>query len=579
MENIIPMKKTYLLLLCLFTGIMGYAQTKDEHYFKVAKNLDIFNAIYKNLDMMYVDTLDADVTVGTGINAMLRSLDPYTEYYPASKSEDVKMMLTGKYAGIGSLIRYNFKLGRVCIDEPYENMPAAEVGLKKGDIILAIDGEDMTKKDNEYVSSHLRGDAGTTFELKIHRPSTNKDMKFKITRRAIQMPAVTYYGLQKNGFGYLNLNSFTEGCAKSVRNAIIDMKEKGMKGLVFDLRGNGGGSEYEAVNIVNCFVPKGRLVVSNRGKMKRVNHDYYTESEPVDTVMPVVLLVNGNTASAAEITSGSLQDFDRGVVMGTKTFGKGLVQTVMNLPYNAQMKMTTNKYFIPSGRCIQKINYKHNATGGSEVVADSLTREFKTLHGRIVRDGGGIMPDIKVEADSMPNITYYLAAVRDSNELIDSWEEKYIAAHPTIAKPSEFKLTDDDFNDFKKTVLASSFKYDPMSGKQLDELEKLAKFEGYYDDAKPEFEALRKKLHHNLSKDLDLAKTSIMQVLQSDIVTAYYYQRGAVENGLQMDKQVQAAFDLLADKAKYDSILQPKPQAVAEAKAQTVAKSQPKRKK
>ena len=546
MEIILPMKKTYLLLLCLFTGIMGYAQTKDEHYFKVAKNLDIFNTIYKNLDMMYVDTLDADVTVSTGINAMLRSLDPYTEYYPASKSGDVKMMLTGKYA---------------------------EVGLKKGDIILSIDGEDMTKKDNEYVSNHLRGDAGTTFELKIHRPSTNKDMKFKITRRAIQLPAVTYYGLQKNGFGYLNLSSFTEGCAKAVRNAVIDMKEKGMKGLVFDLRGNGGGSEYEAVNIVNCFVPKGRLVVSNRGKMKKVNHDYYTESEPVDTLMPVVLLVNGNTASAAEITSGSLQDFDRGVVMGTKTFGKGLVQTVMNLPYNAQMKMTTNKYYIPSGRCIQKINYKHNASGGAEVVADSLTRAFKTLHGRVVRDGGGIMPDIKVEADSMPNITYYLAAVRDSNELIDSWEEKYIATHPTIAKPLAFKLTDDDFNDFKQSVLASSFKYDPMSGKQLDELEKLAKFEGYYDDAKAEFDALRKKLHHNLAKDLDLAKASIMQVLQSDIVTAYYYQRGAVENGLQADKQVQAAFDLLADKAKYNSILQPKPQQPA------VTKAQPKRKK
>ena len=457
--------------------------------------------------------------------------------------------------------------------EPYENMPAAEVGLKKGDIILSIDGEDMTKKDNEYVSNHLRGDAGTTFELKIHRPSTNKDMKFKITRRAIQLPAVTYYGLQKNGFGYLNLSSFTEGCAKAVRNAVIDMKEKGMKGLVFDLRGNGGGSEYEAVNIVNCFVPKGRLVVSNRGKMKKVNHDYYTESEPVDTLMPVVLLVNGNTASAAEITSGSLQDFDRGVVMGTKTFGKGLVQTVMNLPYNAQMKMTTNKYYIPSGRCIQKINYKHNASGGAEVVADSLTRAFKTLHGRVVRDGGGIMPDIKVEADSMPNITYYLAAVRDSNELIDSWEEKYIATHPTIAKPLAFKLTDDDFNDFKQSVLASSFKYDPMSGKQLDELEKLAKFEGYYDDAKAEFDALRKKLHHNLAKDLDLAKASIMQVLQSDIVTAYYYQRGAVENGLQADKQVQAAFDLLADKAKYNSILQPKPQQPA------VTKAQPKRKK
>ncbi len=553
------MKKTYLLLLCLFTGVFGYAQNTDEHYFKVAKNLDLFNVIYKNLDMMYVDTLDADITIGSGINALLRSLDPYTEYYPANKSQDVKMMLTGKYAGIGSLIRYNYKLGRVCIDEPYENMPAAKAGLKKGDIILSIDGEDMTKKDNEYVSSHLRGDSGSTFELKVHRPSTGKDMKFKVTRGAIQMPAVTYYGVQANGFGYLNLRSYTEGCARDVRNAIIDMKEKGMKGLVLDLRGNGGGSEMEAVNIVNCLVPKGRLVVSNRGKMKKVNHDYYTQVEPVDTIMPVVVLVNGNTASAAEITSGSLQDFDRAVVMGTKTFGKGLVQTVMNLPYNAQMKLTTNKYYIPSGRCIQKINYRHNGKGGAEVVADSLTRTFKTLHGRTVKDGGGIMPDIKVENDSMPNITYYLAAVRDSNELVDSWEQKYITAHPTIAKPSEFCLTDDDFNDFKKTVVASSFKYDDISGKQLDELEKLAKFEGYYDDAKAEFDALRKKLHHNIEKDLDKAKESIMQVLTNDIVTAYYFQRGAVENALRTDKQAKAAFELLADKAKYEAILRPSP--------------------
>ena len=562
------MKKTYLLLLCLFTGLFGYAQNKDEHYFKVAKNLDLFNAIYKNLDMMYVDTLDADITIGTGINAILRSLDPYTEFYPANKTQDIKMMLTGKYAGIGSLIRYNFKIGRVCIDEPYENMPAAKVGLKKGDVILSIDGEDMTKKDNEYVSNHLRGDAGTTFELKIHRPSTGKDMKFKVTRRAIQLPAVTYYGVQSNGFGYLNLNSYTEGCSRDVRNAIIEMKEKGMKGLVLDLRGNGGGSEMEAVNIVNCFVPKGRLVVSNRGKMKKVNHDYYTQVEPVDSVMPIVVLVNGSTASAAEITSGSLQDFDRAVVVGTKTYGKGLVQTVMNLPYNAQMKFTTNKYYIPSGRCIQKINYRHNGKGGAVVVADSLTHTFKTLHGRLVKDGGGIMPDIKVENDSMPNITYYLAAVRDSNELVDTWEQKYIASHHTIAKPSDFSLTDDDFNDFKKTVMASSFKYDDISGKQLSELEKLAKFEGYYDDAKAEFDALRKKLHHNLGKDLDKAKESIMQVLTNDIVTAYYFQRGAMENTLRTDKQVKAAFDLLSDKAKYDSILRPTPVALPTTKSQ-----------
>jgi carboxyl-terminal processing protease len=258
------MRKTFLTLACLLLATMSWAQADADHNFKVAKNLEVFNTIYRNLDMMYVDTLDADEVVGYGINSMLHSLDPYTEYYPEDKSKDVKMMLTGKYAGIGSLIRYNFKLGRVCIDEPYENMPAAEVGLKKGDIILSIDGEDMTKRDNNYVSDHLRGDAGTTFLLKVLRPSTGKEMKFKVTRRAIQLPAVPYYGLQQDGIGYLNLNQFTEGCGKIVRNAIIDMKKQGMKALVFDLRGNGGGSEPEAVNIVNCFVPKGKLVVSNK---------------------------------------------------------------------------------------------------------------------------------------------------------------------------------------------------------------------------------------------------------------------------------------------------------------------------
>ena len=284
------MRKTFLTLACLLLATMSWAQADADHNFKVAKNLEVFNTIYRNLDMMYVDTLDADEVVGYGINSMLHSLDPYTEYYPEDKSKDVKMMLTGKYAGIGSLIRYNFKLGRVCIDEPYENMPAAEVGLKKGDVILSIDGEDMTKRDNNYVSDHLRGDAGTTFLLKVLRPSTGKEMKFKITRRAIQLPAVPYYGLQQDGIGYLNLNQFTEGCGKIVRNAIIDMKKQGMKALVFDLRGNGGGSEPEAVNIVNCFVPKGKLVVSNRGKVKRMNNDYFTTVEPWCSSTAAVLL-------------------------------------------------------------------------------------------------------------------------------------------------------------------------------------------------------------------------------------------------------------------------------------------------
>lgn len=546
-----------LLAIGFCLSVAAFSQNED-HNFKVSKNLDVLNVIYKNLDLMYVDTLDADEVVGNGINAMLRSLDPYTVYYPADKSGDLKMMLTGKYAGIGSLIRYNYKLGRVCIDEPYEHMPADEAGLKKGDVILTIDGEDVTQKDNNYVSDHLRGDAGTTFELKIFRPSTGKNMKFKITRRAIQLPAVPYYGLQKDGIGYLNLTSFTEGCGKIVRNAIIDMKGKGMKGLVLDLRGNGGGSEQEAVNIVNCFVPKGKMVVSNRGKMKRVNRDYLTQVEPVDTLLPVVVLVNNSSASSSEITSGALQDFDRAVIMGTRTYGKGLVQSMVDLPYNGQLKLTTNKYYIPSGRCIQKLNYKHDNGGSTEVVADSLTRTFYTAGGRAVKDGGGITPDVEVVPDSLPNITYYLVGVRDSDELVSTFEQDYIARHPSIAPAGEFELSDADYENFKQLVLKSHFKYDALSAKQLESLEKIARFEGYYDDAKAEFEALKKRLQPDLAKDLEHNKASIKQVLTNDIVAAYYYQAGSVQNALRTDKQVKAAFDLLKKPDEYRRILQPK---------------------
>ncbi len=537
---------------------LGCWGQNDDHNFKIAKNLDVFNAIYKNLEMMYVDTLDADEVVGNGINAMLQSLDPYTVYYPEDKQNDLKMMRTGKYAGIGSLIRYNYKLGRVCIDEPYENMPAAEVGLKKGDIILSIDGEDMTNKDNAYVSDHLRGDAGTTFELKIRRPSTGKDMKFKVTRRAIQMPAVPYYGIQPNGLGYINLNGFTEGCGKDFRNAIIEMKKGGIKGLVFDMRGNGGGSEMEAVNVVNCFVPKGKLVVSNRGKLKEANRDYKTTVEPIDTVMPIVVLVNGSTASSAEIVSGALQDFDRAVVMGSKTYGKGLVQTIIDLPYNGQMKLTTNKYYIPSGRCIQKINYSHADGGSNEEVADSLVKTFYTANGRPVKDGGGIMPDVEVKADSLSNLAYYLVGARDSNELVHTFEVNYIAKHPTIASPADFDLTDADYEEFKQMVLKSNFKYDALSEKSLENLEKMAKFEGYFDDAKAEFEALKRKLKHNVAKELDHNKESIKALLTNDIVTAYYYQRGAIQNSLKSDKQADEAFKLLQNKDDYYKLLKGK---------------------
>ena len=551
------MRKVMMMVGCWLLALCCWGQN-DDHNFKIAKNLDVFNAIYKNLEMMYVDTLDADEVVGNGINAMLQSLDPYTVYYPEDKQNDLKMMRTGKYAGIGSLIRYNYKLGRVCIDEPYENMPAAEVGLKKGDIILSIDGEDMTQKDNAYVSDHLRGDAGTTFELKVRRPSTGKDMKFKVTRRAIQMPAVPYYGIQPNGMGYINLNGFTEGCGKDFRNAIIEMKKGGIKGLVFDMRGNVGGSEMEAVNVVNCFVPKGKLVVSNRGKLKEANRDYKTTVEPIDTVMPIVVLVNGGTASSAEIVSGALQDFDRAVIMGNKTYGKGLVQTIIDLPYNGQMKLTTNKYYIPSGRCIQKINYSHADGGSNEEVADSLVKTFYTANGRPVKDGGGIMPDVEVKADSLSNLAYYLVGARDSNELVHTFEVDYIAKHPTIASPADFDLTDADYEEFKQKVLKSNFKYDALSEKSLENLEKMAKFEGYFDDAKAEFEALKRKLKHNVAKELDHNKESIKALLTNDIVTAYYYQRGAIQNSLKSDKQADEAFKLLQNKDDYYKLLKGK---------------------
>ena len=553
----ISMKKVLISLLMVLLAAPAFAQIDRDHDFKTAKNMDIFNSIYKNLDLMYVDTLDAEEVVGNGIKAMLGSLDPYTTYYPEEKVNELKNMLTGKYAGVGAVVRYNFQLQRVCISEPYENMPAAEVGLKKGDIILSIDNEDMTNKDVAYVSDHLRGDPGTSFILKVKRPSTGKTLKVKVTRRTIQMPFLPYYGMLEGGFGYINFNSFTDNCAKDVRRAFIDLKKQGARGLVFDLRNNGGGSVSEAVSIINMFLPKGKTVLKMQGKLQRSNKEYKTSVEPVDSVMPMVVLVNGNSASASEIMSGSLQDYDRAIILGTRTYGKGLVQTTMDLPYNGQMKLTTAKYYIPSGRCVQALNYKHAKGGYVEHVPDSLTKVFYTANGREVRDGGGVKPDVEVKPDSLPNIAFYLAGARDSNEVMLNYEVDYIAKHPTIAPAKDFVLTDADYDEFKARVLKADFKYDRETEKYLKDLEKLAKFEGYYDDAKPEFEALKKKLSHNVAKDLDYNKEYIKQLLENEIVAAYYFQAGAIQNSLRYDKQIKEAVKLLNSPEEYGKILRP----------------------
>lgn len=535
----------------------AWAQKEKNHDFVVAKNMDVFTSIYKNLDMMYVDTLDADEVIGNGINAMLRSLDPYTEYYPESEVKELKNMLTGKYAGIGSVVRYNYQLGYTVINEPYEGMPAQEAGLKKGDIILSINDSTMKGKEVSYVSDRLRGEPGTSFILKVKRPSTGKVMKVKLTRRTIQMPFLPYYGLLDGGIGYINFNSFTDQCAKDVRRAFIDLKKQGAKKLVFDLRNNGGGSVSEAVSIVNMFLPKDKVVLTMKGKLQRANNEYKTTVEPIDTLMPIVVLVSGNTASAAEILSGSLQDYDRAIILGTRTYGKGLVQATMDLPYNGQMKLTTSKYYIPSGRCVQALNYKHAKGGYVEHVPDSLTKVFYTAGGREVRDGGGVKPDVEVKPDSLPNIAYYLAGARDSNELMLNYEVDYIAKHPTIAPAKDFALTDADYVEFKARVLKADFKYDRETEKYLKDLMKLARFEGYYDDAKPEFDALAKKLSHNVAKDLDYNKQYIKRLLENDIVAAYYYQGGAIRNSLRYDKQVKEAVRLLNTPEEYKKLLRP----------------------
>ena len=548
------MKRIAFLLLCCYALIGVQAQNKN-HNFNVAKNIDVFTNIYQSLDMMYVDTLDANQVIGNGIEAMLNSLDPYTVYYTQEKEEELSTMITGKYAGIGALIKYNNQIKNVVIDQPYANTPSALAGLQKGDIILAIDNLSMAGKDNSFVSNHLRGTAGTTFQLKVKRPVSGKVFTVKITRKSIQLPAVPYYGMRPNNIAYINLSSFTEGCSYDVRKAFIELREKGAKGLVLDLRDNGGGSLSEAVKIVNMFVPKGITLVKTKGKIARANSEYKTTEEPIDTVMPIVVLVNENTASASEITAGSLQDLDRGVVLGAKTFGKGLVQQVVQVPYGGSLKLTSGKYYIPSGRCIQALKYKHAKGGRAEALPDSLVKTFYTLNKREVKDGGGIMPDVKVKGDSVPNIALYLASFRDSNEVMFNYELDYIAKHASIASPETFHLTDADYEEFKQRVIKSGFKYDGETAKLLKSLEQLARFEGYYDLSKEQFNALKDKLQHNVAHDLEYNKAFIKELLEGDIVRAYYYQGGGIAYSLTKDVFFKRATELLTNTKEYNSIL------------------------
>lgn len=525
-------------------------KNSDDRNFQLAKNLDIFNAIVKELDMFYVDTIDPNKTIREGINNMLFSLDPYTEYFPEDDQDELEMMVKGSYGGIGSLIRYNPKLKYTVIAEPYEGMPAAESGLKTGDIMVEIDGKSL--KGNDDVSKLLRGQNGTSFKLKVERPGEKKPLEFTIVRRSIQMPTVPYYGMVGGNVGYINLSSFSGNPSKEFKSAFLDLKKKGITSLVIDIRNNGGGLLDEGIEIANFFLPRGKTLVTTKGKIKQQNNIYKTMREPLDMDIPIAVLVNSGTASSSEILSGSLQDLDRAVIVGNRTFGKGLVQTPRPLPYGGTMKLTTAKYYIPSGRCVQAIDYKNqNEDGSVGRIPDSLTTVFHTAAGREVRDGGGVTPDIVVKQQKLPNILYYL--VRDN--LIFDYATEYCLKHPTIAPADRFEVTDADYNSFKAMVKKADFKYDQQSEKILKTLKEATEFEGYLDDASEEFKALEKKLTHNLDRDLDYFSKDIKNMIAIEILKRYYYQRGAIIQQLKDDNDLQEAIKIVSSPEKYKQML------------------------
>lgn len=544
----------FLLLTAAATTRAAVPADTVSHDLDVAQQLEIFSTLYRDLDLAYVDTLDPRQTIGTAIAAMLRSLDPYTEYYPRDDTKALKQMITGKYGGIGSLISFNVRDNVSIISEPYYGMPAQEAGLQHGDKIVDIDGESMLGRSTSYVSDHLRGEAGTSFMLTVQRPGEKKARRVKITRRAIQLPAIPYYGMERDSVGYIALTQFTEGCAQQFRHALIDLKRQGARRLLIDLRNNGGGSLSEAVDILNLFTPRGLTLVTTRGKMEKARSEYKTTALPVDTLMPVAVLVNSETASASEITAGTLQDLDRGIVVGTRTYGKGLVQTPVSLPYSTNAKLTTAHYYIPSGRCIQAIRYRR---GSREAEADTL-REYLTAGGRHVRGGGGITPDVVSKPDSLPNIVYYLSQPGlDSTNVMTDWIVSYRRSHPEIAPARDFRLTEAEWQDFRQTVIAAGFRYDRESERYLRDLVKVARFEGYYDRARAEFEALERKLSHDLGAELDFNRKAITETLETTIVTAYHFQAGACAYQLRSDKQVAAALDALTDQQRYAALLTP----------------------
>ncbi len=567
---IIALLSVMLLVVPLALAQSNETSTRDT---RIARNLDIFNSLFKELNAFYVDSLDIDKSMETAINAMLDDVDPYTEYIPASARADFMVISTGEYGGIGSYI-YE-RDGNVYISEPYQDSPAAKAGLKPGDRIIMIDGDSVKGWASDKVSEHLKGQASTQLKLVIARKYDPDSIKtFTITREKIKVDPVSYYGVTNGNIGYIALETYNEHSAANVKKALLELKKNPeVKNIVLDLRGNGGGLLESAIQIVGLFVPKGTQVLQTRGKTKQQERTYKTTEEPVDTKIPLAVLIDGGSASAAEITAGALQDLDRAVVIGSRSFGKGLVQATRQLPFDALFKVTVSKYYIPSGRLIQEIDYSKRDTDGSpKQVVDSTAQQFHTAHGRLVTGGGGITPDIKIEPAQASRLVYNI--VRDGWAF--DYAVKYASEHPTIPKPEDFTITDEIFNDFKSFVDPEKFQYDKVCETSFASLKKTAETEGYLnDETKAEFDRLEKLLKHDLDKDLDLNRSQLEKLLSKEIIKGYYYQRGQMIYALKQDKCTQSASEMFNKPGEYERILNIAP---ATAKKQSQPKAQGKKK-
>lgn len=545
---VIALITTAVISISFFTN----QETRD---FRIAKNLDIFYSLFRELNTFYVDEINPDKIVKTGIDDMLKSLDPYTVYYPESDIEEFTFMTTGKYGGIGSVVRNDGDFA--VITEVYKGFPADLAGIKPGDVIKKVDGNSLKGMTTDKVSDKLKGEPGTPVTLTLER--NGKESDYTIKRERIAVPPVPYWGMIDSNTGYIRFTSFTENCIEEVKKAVVALKEQNPRSIILDLRSNPGGLLTEAVEIVNLFVGQGTEVVSTKGKIKQSDADYKTTKTAVDEVIPLAIIINRGSASASEIVAGAIQDLDRGIIIGQRSYGKGLVQTTRPLSYNTQLKVTTAKYYIPSGRCIQALDFSHpNPDGSVGVIPDSLISEFKTKHGRTVKNGGGITPDVEVLPETLSQISSELFL---RNYIFD-FATQYYWSHPDIKAPDQFKFTDQDFSDFKTFLINRKFDYKTVTEQSFNEMVSNAKKEKYYDMHKDLFTSLEKDITHDLNEDLTTFRQEITGLLEDEIVGRYFYEDGAIKWTIKSDIQVLKAAEVLNNKAQYDSIISGKSGAI-----------------